>query len=200
MNRRLATLAAAALSAAALAVPASAASRVTCLQIVDPSGDGTVLGVAPQGQDALDILSGDVATGKRNLVAAVRVKSLNAQTPVGGRQYAFGFTAGSAYLLTYTVDIDGATRAAVSQDNTATTISVDAAIDTASGTITWTVPRKSFAALKKPGAKITGLNAKASYAIAMSLPGSRTDFATPSDTASTGKSYSDMTPTCLKGT
>ena len=200
MNRRLVTLAAAALSAAALAVPATAAGKTLCLQIVDPSGDGSIMDVAPQTQDALDILSGDIATGKKNLVAAVRVKSLSSTTPVGGRQYAFGFTAGSTYLLTYTVDLDGATRAAVSQDNTGTTISVEATVDTASGTITWTVPRKSFPALKKAGAKLTGLNAKASYAAAMSLPGSRTDATTPSDTASTGRSYTDLTPTCLKGT
>lgn len=194
MNRRLAVLAVAALAAAGAAVPADAA-RALCLQIQDVTGDGMVLGAVPRNEDALDIVSGDIATGRRNLVAVMRLKSLSAATPVGGRQYAFQFTVGGvAYKLTHIVNVDGTTRSAM--NGTA----VDAFADPSSGSITWTLPRKSVAGLKTSGAKITGLAADAYYGFAMAVPGGTYDAATPIDSASTGRSYTDGTPTCLKGT
>ncbi|HEX8004081.1 MAG TPA: hypothetical protein VF519_15440 [Mycobacteriales bacterium] len=197
MNRRLAVAAAAAVAASLTAVPAHAA-KVLCLQLTDPEGDGSILGTVPQSQDALDIVSGDIATGRKNVVAVLRMKSLNADTPLGGRQYQFAFTAGGVtYTLTHTVNLDGTTRGSLG-DGTGTT-PVDAVVDASSGSVTWTVPRKAVAALKTSGAKISGLTGKASYSVAMQVPGGTYDSATPSDLAESGKTYVDGTPTCLRG-
>lgn len=200
MNVRLAALASAALAAAVLAAPASAAG--VCLQLVDDAGDGTVAVLPPQ--DALDILSGDIATGKKNLVGALRMKSVKPSGVLaGGVTYQLKFaSSGTPYVLTFYQYGTGEREAtlAVGEGTAATTSSADFLVDEGTGTITWVVARKSIPALKKPGAKFSGLAATSYSATNVRTPSSDTKMSSSADQAASGKTYVDGTTTCLKGT
>ena len=200
MNPRFAVAAAVLGVAGVLAVPAVAASKTVCLQVVDDTGDGNV---GASSHDALDIVSADVATGKKNLVAAVRLKSLAADPVLaGGETYTFAFSIGGvAHLLSYKVYSTGETKATISigEGIDAVTTLVSAVADPGTATILWTVPRKSVPALKKPGGKLTGLVAHTGFGLNAQLQTGTSEFSSGSDDASTGRSYVDNTPTCLKG-
>ena len=206
MNRRLAILAPVALAAAGLAVPANAAAaaKAVCLQIVDASGDGMTLG-APHSLDSLDILSGDIATGKKNLVGALRLKSVTPDPTLrGGLTYTLSFsTGGVAHQFVYRVYGTGEREAELGIGGTglgATVHAVDVVVDQSTGTVTWVAPRKLVPALKKPGAKFSGLGAATHVSNNLKTPGGTTKSSFGADSAQSGKSYTDMTPTCLKGT
>lgn len=202
MIRRLAVSAAVALSAAALAVPASAAP--VCMQIVDDPGDGAPASLAPASRDSLDVLSADIATGKKNLVAAMRLKSVAPDSLlVGGAVYLVRFTAdGTPYELSYRTFATGETEALLSSGGSATApgTPVQAVVDASTSTITWYVPRKAVAALKKSGIKLTALSARTAVGTNAYLNGKPSRGYTSADLAETPKSYTDLTPTCLKGT
>jgi hypothetical protein len=200
MNPRFAVAAAVLGVAGVLAVPAVAVSKTVCLQVVDDTGDGTV---GASSHDALDIVSADVATGKKNLVAAVRLKSLAADPVLaGGTTYTFVFTIGGvAHQLSYKVYSTGETKATITIGSgiDGVTGPASAVVDQGTATILWTVPRKSIPSLKKPGAKLTGLDAKSAFGFNAQLPTGTSEFSSGSDDASTGRAYVDNTPTCLKG-
>lgn len=202
MTRRLAVLAVAALAAAGAAVPANAA-RTVCLQIQDVAGDGTFL-VVPQNQEALDILSGDIATGPRNLVAAVRLGSVTPDPAlVGGTTYTLSFTAGgTGHVLTYRQFATGERQADITIGTgiDSTTSAVGFLVDASTNTVTWIVARKQVPALKKQGTKINGLSVSSSFSNNVSTPSGDFKGAIGADSAETGRSYTDMTPTCLRGT
>ncbi len=200
MNPRVAVAAAALGVAGVLAVPAVAASKTVCLQVVDDTGDGNV---GASSHDALDIVSADIATGKKNLVAAVRLKSLAADPVLtGGTTYTFAFAIGGVpHTLTYRTYATGEENASITIGTGIDAVSgaADAVVDQGTATLTWTVARKSIPALKKPGAKITGLVAKTGFGLNVTLPTGTSQFSSQADDASTGRSYVDNTPTCLKG-
>ena len=196
------TPALAALAAAALALPAQAATSGTlCLQITDATGDSSFNG-APLAPASLDILSADIATGAQNLVAVLRLKSLTAEPyQATGTSYSFEFTlGGAAQKLGYAVSATGTSIATYTPAGLGSDVPAKATLDTAAATITWTVPRKSVAGLKTKGAKLTGLGVSASPAVFVESGGSSFSFVgNPADTASTSKSYTDGTKTCVKG-
>lgn len=201
MIRRLAVSAVVALSAAALAVPASAAP--VCMQVVDDAGDGFTLGLGPANRDSLDILSADIATGKKNVVAALRLKSV-ASDPLlaGGVVYFVRWAAnGTEHVFEYRTYATGEKEATltVGTGSDAVVTAVDAIVDGSTSTVTWTAPRKSVPALKKAGTKFTNLRVNSamgqSWRAAASSRGS-----TGADMATSPKSYTDLTPTCLRGT
>src|SRR3954447_1432147 len=106
MSSRL--LSALAVTAALLVAPALPAhAGAVCRQLTDPSGDARLLGATnTTGQGSfpsLDILSADIATGKTNLVAALRVKTLQRDTALaGGTTYYLSWTLnGTVQRLTY---------------------------------------------------------------------------------------------------
>jgi len=199
MNR-LAFLAPVALATAVLAAPASAGG--VCLQITDGTGDGMTLGV-PASQDSLDIVSGDIATGRKNLVAVLRLKSTSPDPVLaGGVTYTFSFTAGgTTYQLVYRKYGTGETESEiVTGTGTSSGQSVDAVGDHTTSIITWVVPRTLVAALKKPGAKLTGIGAGTAVSDNFKLPTGTMKGSFGADDAKSAKSYTDMTATCLKGT
>jgi hypothetical protein len=202
MIRRLAVTAAAALSAAALAVPASAAPL--CMQITDETGDGALLALAPANRDTLDIVSADVATGKKNVVGALRLKSVASDpTLVGGVVYQVKWVAdGTPYVFEYRVyatgEKEGTLNVGASPNLVVTP--VDVVIDASTSTVTWTAPRKTVPALKKTGTKFTSLRATTAIGQSWKVASGSSKGSTGADLAETGKSYTDLTPTCLKGT
>lgn len=207
MNVRLA---AAALTAATLASGgvAHAAKKPVppiCNQITDDANDAVVGGsgnVAGQPSSAtLDILSADLATGKKNVVGALRLRSLEKDTwTTGGSSYTlFWVSDGVKRSFTYRTYVDSAPDAVFDADANAGTLSdlipVVVAVTPATATITFTMGRKLEPSLKKAGMSFTEMGASASMGINRQGGYTSTGF----DTASSPRKYTDGIPTCLKG-
>jgi hypothetical protein len=202
---RTTALTAVALSVAALATPAVAApaKKPVCFQVIDPSGDGypNLAGYAPVGpsHDSLDILSGDIATGARNMVVAIRVKTLQKDAVLaGGTTYRFAWTLGGvAQDVAYYVEYDGTQYAVFRPDTVGagtSKLAVQAAGDPSTATITFVIPRKLNPALK-PKSVITDLAVSTSIAVNQGSNSSSTG----ADLAKSSVRYTDGSPTCLKG-
>jgi uncharacterized protein GlcG (DUF336 family) len=201
---RLAVSLAVLLSATGLNAAQAAARKPLCLQVVDPSGDGTAL--AGQKSDAVDIVSGDIATGKRNLVAAMRLSSVEAdQFQATGASYIWSWTVGGvAQSVAYHVYADGSATGRFDADTSGGSLTdeqnVTAVADRATNTITWTVPRKLVAALKGKGAKFSAFTLTVKLGVNHRVSGEGRSQIIESDRAQAGKTYVDGTSTCLKGT
>jgi hypothetical protein len=180
--------------------------KPACLQVQDDTGDARVGGSLVPGtpsSDALDIVSGDIATGKKNLVAAIRLKSLADETlTAGGALYTFTWSSGGVQRsLSYREYADGSPDDAVFDPDTASGVQTDlitvpATRDVASATITFTLPRKLEPGLKKAGAVIGDLQIRANFAF--NRQGGYSSSG--ADLAETARKYTDLAPTCLKGT
>jgi hypothetical protein len=198
-------LTASGLTAAADAAPKKKPVPPVCMQVVDQSGDGKAYGVSDS--PSLDILSGDIATGARNLVVAMRLSSLERdQLQVTGTSYLFTFTVSGvkqsvAYHLYATGEAIGRYDAAAGTGSVTEEVDVPVVADPVTKTITWTVPRKLVAELKKPGAKFSELSLKAWSAVNQKTSsGEGRSQLGSGDTAESVKTYTDFAPTCLKGT
>jgi hypothetical protein len=212
-------LALAALLAFALPTASYAATRPAprpakvCLQLTDPDGDAYYGGNNvnnPAGQPAtpaLDIRSGDIATGAHNLVVVLRLKTLAADPmTTGGTAYEFKWTAGGVAQSVVYRTYAGGEHEFTYNPGTGTATEDDIAVagfaDPSTATITWTVPRTKVAALKKPGTTFSAIGATAGVGRNVMLAGGLNPVrgSTLADDASTGKTYADLAPTCLKGT
>jgi hypothetical protein len=183
-------------AAAALLAPALPASgKPVCNLVSDKSGDA-VFGFAGQGTPApaFDILSYDVATGQKTLVAVLRLKSTDAKADnaaalgltwtasfhVGDKAYTLERRLGpqpSGGAVTDTASVDGKPMSGVT-------------VNVAPGTITWTVPRADVAPLKAKHAVVTGLFAQSSSSLSH-------DWAPDSGTGSNVQ-YPDRAASCVK--
>jgi hypothetical protein len=182
--------------AAALLAPATPASAKTLCNLVSDKPGDAIVGVAGQGvpAPAYDILSYDVATGKKTLVAVLRVKSTDPKADnaaalgmtytvtfqIGGKTLKFDRKIGpqaSGGAVTDTTTIDGAPLAGVK-------------VTVAPGTITWTVPRGNVAPLKAKKPVVTGLYSQTTSSMSH-------DWAPDSGTGSSVQ-YPDKAPSCVK--
>jgi hypothetical protein len=192
----------AAVTAGAPAADAAVRKPLPCRQILDDTGDATV--VATPSRDSLDIVSADIATGTKNLVAALRIKSLAADpTLVLGATYSWSWNAGGVQQgLYYRTYATGEKLATFDTNGSAAggEVSVKFVADPSTSTITWTVPRKLVTALKKRGAKLTGLTVATGQGENVMLPTGTFQGSFVTDSAETAKPYVDLTATCLKGT
>lgn len=181
--------------------------KPVCQQITDPSGDarlgGSLNAAGQPAYDSLDLLSGDIATGSKNIVGALRVKS-TAREPllVAGSLHELRWKIGEVtYSLYYRVFQSGEAEATFR--SSAMPIGkeepVTAEVDTATGTITWRAARGLVPELKKPGTKLTDLSGYSASGNNLKSPGGTTRGSTGVDTMVTTKSYTDRAPTCLKG-
>jgi hypothetical protein len=170
---------------------ATAASRpaVLCKLLKDDAGDGaSSVGGAVIKSDALDLLGGDVATGKKTLVGVLRLKSVNtASDPmadlsmywylnfvVNGKTYSFERYRHGGVTNTYENTFHGA----------ATPVTVKS---TANPPEVWfSIPRTAVPELKRPKTVIKGIAATSSV------------FVNNADAASTTSVYPDQAPSCLK--
>lgn len=193
------------LAPAVLAAPAQARPRVACNQVPDAVGDGNP-GYGPS-RDALDIVSADVATGKNNLVAAVRLRSLAADPALAaGVVYSFAWVVNGTPQRLTLIRYDDGTSVSEFDPDTGQTAPGDAiaarvTVDAATGTITWTLPRVLDHALAvRRGNLLTELAAEARPALNLVAGNNRTSLALPGDVATTDARYVDGTRTCLHGT
>lgn len=182
--------------------------KPVCEQITDPSGDarigGSLNAAGQPAYDSLDLLSGDIATGPRNLVGALRVKTTTRDALlVAGSVHELRWKIGEVtYNLYYRVFQSGETEATLHSSAMAlgSDLPVTAEVDTATATITWKVSRKLIPELKKTGLKLTELSGYSASGNNLKSPGGTTRGSSGVDTMITTKSYTDLMPTCLKGT
>lgn len=192
MRPRTALIAVLALAAAAPG-PASAATKKkaplpppSCNLITDDAGDGKGMSGTVT-SDTLDVLSGDLATGKTELVAVLRVKS-NAHKDTyhyGGYKWRMGATAaGQRWAFQANNDAFGNIRASMSVGDVGVPL---AGFEVGpNNTFIWRAKRSEIAALAKPNLVWTDFAANTAWL----------DF--PADyTALSKKKYADKGRSCV---
>lgn len=213
MNRRFVAMSAA-LAVVGVIAPgygaatalATTKAKVSCLLMKDPPGDAKLAG---QGSNyaADDILSGDLASGKKTLVGVLRIASSDGKT---------GFPSGSTYRLRWTQTLNGATTYGAFFFYIYTTGGTSGAYGTSpnpefepsssstplkvtrdkSGAITWVITRKDASLLR--GTTFSHVTATTSVAFNYQADGvSGTSSTSAIDSAAGTGKYVDGQPSCV---
>lgn len=206
-SRARLVLAATTVAAVALAGGASAAPAKPCNLMVDPAGDASFLGAAPNDR-SLDIRSADVATDAKTLTGVLRLDAFSAVSPGSplGRGYYVQFNVPGAsfpiYLnLQITPDLtrytwgtletlpNGSGRYVRKGDATGV-------VDGAANELRVSVPLSALATVTriKPGTKLSALTATTTSVIGTSASGG---LVATVDTAESSKSYITGSPSCV---
>lgn len=181
MRRAALALALAALTLAPLA-PAHAGS---CPLLTSPVNDLAVAGVEVVPFGAVDIRSGDLASGPANVVAVLRVRSLDdLPTLMTSVRWTLGWTLdGSRYAAVLTLAPAGTPTGTFSGPGGTTPVHTYATRDTHD--ITWTIPRGLMPELAKPKRTFRDIHAVTQV------------LGTTADTATTPFTYVDRAPGCI---
>jgi hypothetical protein len=203
--RNRALLAAAAVAGSVLAAGAATAGpKASCRLVADPAGDATgfvVTGLPLPNDEALDIVSGDVASNSKKLTGVIRLASMAPDsTSPTGRTYYVNFTInGTKVFLDAVVASDGSVTfnagdftGASSGRNTLGP--VDGVVDAAKKEIRITAPISTWPDSAKPGAKIGGLDVLAQRFIGTPTTGGATPTA---DEAKSDAVYTAGAPSCV---
>jgi hypothetical protein len=175
---------------ASTAVTAQAVDRrkPVCNLIVDGRGDGANRVTGFPKSPSLDIVGGDVATGKSTVVGVLRLDTYDVQndpTAFLGFEWNLRFTIkGTTYSFTYADGRGTYGKSAgfmMGSANIATPT-----VKVGKNTISWSIPRKTVPGLKKTGQKLLNLAATSGY------------DKTSADAASSTKTYTDLYPSCVK--
>ena len=177
-----------------LAVPAASHAAPVCNLVKDKTGDASLNATAAAVYQVkpLDIRSYDVATGKKTLVAVLRVGSTKPAddqfTSKSGLRWTVHFSIdGAGY--SFTRKLDGAGKA--SDSATADGAALSGVKATMTGdTVTWTAPRSAFPKLRGRGVRIGGLYADSSS------PGFYDQA--PDGGRSSDTTYTDGAKSCVK--
>jgi hypothetical protein len=193
-------LALAALSCLVGGVSAHAAAKPVCKLVTDASGDATgfVLTGLPLPNDAnLDILSADIATGKKKVTAVIRLASLGKDSTSVSDTYYFNFQVGDAKYYMDAV-YDGSASSFQAGDFDSKTGNrndlgdIDGKIDTKAKTVTMTAPLSTWGI--SPTAKLSDFDVLGQRFIGNNLVGGATPTA---DEATSAKTYKGGTPSCV---
>ncbi len=187
-------LAAAAVALAGSAVPVVAAppkATPTCNLVKDGEGDGGVFeyGGVTVNSPPLDIMTADIATGARTVVATIKVVSLDMDpqaTPTATYRFWFMVKA-TEYNFGLVRDWQGSTEFSFSAG------SATGSIDPATNTIKFSTARSNVKALAARGQKFTELRATSASSGSVTL-------SADSANAHPSFAYVDRTPSCLKPT
>ena len=209
----LAAVAAAVLSTAGAAT--AAPSAAACNLVHDPAGDGWLGGYhyvpSQPSHDTLDILSADVATTDKYLVAVIRLKTFPSATDVAslGAAYSFFWTSGKVTnRLTYS--LDSTTGPYAEHDSNiwgdGPTYPAQVRTDPSAGTITMWVPRRTVGGPMPRGGKLTDLEARSSAGLSYGGDGSTVPaqlgpaghVAVAGDQAFGSRAYVDGTRSCVR--
>jgi hypothetical protein len=186
---------------------ASAKVAPFCNLVSDPAGDanGTFLAEGPPGvpsEEAVDIVSGDVATKGKQLTTVLRVKKLTASsaTAPGGLHWKFFFNVGETQIFTQAVAAAGADPVfsfGTIDETTGTSTQLGTAegvLDTAKNEVRITVPVGALPERPKPGTKIGTLAPNAGRFFGNDNVGT---FSDSTDTATSDKTYTVNAPSCV---
>jgi hypothetical protein len=185
---------------------ASAGAAPSCNLVTDAAGDanGSFIQEGIPGvpsEDAVDIVSGDVATKGKTLTTVLRVKKLAVSSPTapGGLHWKFFFNVGDTQIFTQAVAPTGGptefTFGTIDPTAGTSTSLGDASgvLDTAKNEIRISVPISALPESPKPGSKINTL-----------APNAGRFFGTPAltfsdstDVATSEKTYTAGAPSCV---
>jgi hypothetical protein len=191
MRVRTALVVALVLSAAASSSATAATKKKpapkSCNMMTDVADDGD-WNMAPTVKSKnIDILSGDVATGKTEFVAVLRLAELNFSSDnwaTLGYRWTFGATAGGArYEFEYRRSNTGEFRSSAAIAGAG----VDYTVGIEGNAIVWRVKRKGVAPLARPNLIWTNLGANSQ------VMSSTADDAIGTD----AKKYKDRAPSCV---
>jgi hypothetical protein len=184
---------------------ASTSMKPVCMLVSDPAGDAKIGGVGPT-DDGLDILSGDLASGRSAVVVALRLKSgqADANAPLG-RTFVFKWVVMDTKrsMVTQKAEFREYANAAPAADffpnasDQLSAVSVPASLDPSTGAITWRIPRSTARVLR--GARFTSLEATSLWSANVATSGGSDSTSTQADGGVGHASYVDGTPSCLKG-
>ena len=167
--------------------------KTYCNLLVDPSGDGTVVpGVTSKG---LDIIGGDLATGKKTMVAVLRLSDTNfsmSHDPWSTLEYAWSFAVSSSYGQTYAFTAkynSGKLTYGAAVDNAGISVA-KFTVNPSNNTFTWVVNRSVDKTLTR---KNTVFNAFRGGSMAN---GSTSDTA-PDQPTPLSITYPDKAPSCV---
>jgi hypothetical protein len=139
-----------------------------CNLLKDNTGDGRSSTYSFVTSPALDIVTADIATGKNELVAVLRVTNQNTAgdnwLTIGGYGWVFGATAGGV-PYTFTYNRRGAFNGGgESSSATVGTAGVTATFSVVGNTFVWRVTRKQLTALnKKAGQSFSAFHAESTF-------------------------------------
>lgn len=186
MRRTLArTFVAALVAVPVLVAAAPAAQAGTCPLLVDAWGDGA-LGAAPvMHSDQLDIRSADLASGATSVVGVLRVASLAPDTlATFGPTWALAWRINTTrYAFTLRRDLFGTYTAAFV--GAPSTVLPAVTVDTATASITWSVPRSALPDLATAGQTFDSISASTSL------------LGSSADAALTTQTYVDQSAGCI---
>ncbi|MBK5307368.1 MAG: hypothetical protein JJD92_11835 [Frankiaceae bacterium] len=194
--------------AATGAVHAASAKPPVCNLVTDAVGDanGTFLqeGVAgAPSEDAVDIVSADLASKGKKLTTVLRVKKLAASSPTapGGLHWKFFFSVAGTQIYTQAIAAAGAAPAftfGTIDETTGTSTSLGAAegvLDTAKNEVRITVSTGSLPESVKPGTKIDTFAPNAGRFIGNDAV---LTFSDSTDLATSDRTYVAGAPSCVK--
>lgn len=208
MSARLRTAIALSVAAAVVgAGAATAAPKPVCNLLTDPAGDanGSFIADGISGapsEDAVDIVSADIASSKKLVTTVLRVKKLSTSslTAPGGLHWKFFFTVGDSQAYTQAVAPAGGSVSftyGTIDDATGTSTSLGEAVgvlDTKKSEIRITVPASALPETPKPGAKIAELAPNAGRFFGND---NAVTFSDSTDSATSDKTYVAGSASCV---
>jgi hypothetical protein len=184
------------LAGTSASVPAFAAARPkpVCHLITDGTGDGTSHSVGVISSSALDITSGDVATGKKTVALVLRVVTTNvANDPWAHLGYSWSMkfeVLGTSYAVIrrLTTNTDGSVtyKDSLTIGTTTTDLPAGSSTKMDATSYTWVIPRSAVPGLKKAKQQLVDLQAGSVV------------FGGNADQASSAAKYPDLYPSCVK--
>lgn len=199
----------------ALAGPSSAAikkpaPKPVCNLLTDAPSDASLQPPLPASQ-SLDIVSADLATDKRNITAAIRVKKLAATDPTTaptGSSWTFSFAADDVvFSLHANSDVTGKityTASSLGPNDKIGKLVVDGSsgvFDLAKNEIRITTPASTFASelTLKDGKALTDLEATSAWSIAVGAKGvGSASYSIAIDDGASDKTYKAGQLSCVK--
>ena len=187
---------------------AVAAPKPVCNLLTDAAGDANGVFLAEGGvpgapsEDAVDIVSADIASTKKLVTTALRVKKLVTSSPTapGGLHWKFFFNVGGEQVYTQAVapaggavsftfgTIDGTTGTSTSLGP------AEGVLDLAKNEVRVTVPAGALPATPKLGTKITDLAPNAGRFVGNDAA---LTFSDSTDTATSDKTYTAGAASCV---
>ena len=172
-------------------------AKTYCNLLVDPAGDGNVGPISSKG---MDIIGGDLATGKKSMVAVLRLSDTNfsaSHDPYALLEYAWTFTAESSIGQSYSFS------AKWNGNNLSNPLSYGAqvgtdgvavksfTIDTTHNTFTWVLDRSVDKMLTHKNIVFKHFHAQSN------LFGSQSADSAPNNAATMTSTYPDQAPSCV---
>lgn len=169
-------------------------AKTYCNLLVDPSGDGTVVpGITSKG---LDIIGGDLATGKKTMVAVLRLSDTDfsqSHDPWSTFEYAWSFAVSSSYGQSYSFSAkynSGNLTYGAAVDNAPVTVT-KFTVNHSNNTFTWVISRSVDKTLTRKNTIFRDFRGQSD------VFGSNSSDSAPNNQATMKSTYPDLGHSCV---